>query len=42
MSQPAASKDDQARRRGIRRTAWAVALVAVGVYVAFLLSAMLP
>ena len=43
MTQPANnSKTDATRRRGIRRTAWAVALVAAGVYVAFLLSAMLP
>ncbi|MFY2763682.1 hypothetical protein [Arenimonas sp. MALMAid1274] len=30
------------RRRGIRRTAWGIGLVAVGVYVVFLLSVMLP
>ena len=30
------------RRRGIRRTAWAVGIVAVGIYAAFLLSVMLP
>lgn len=42
MSQPAASKNDATRRRGIRRTAWAVAFVAVGIYVAFMLSAVLP
>ena len=30
------------RRRGVRRTAWAVGLVAVGIYAAFLLSVMLP
>jgi hypothetical protein len=29
-------------RRGIRRTAWAVGIVAVGIYAAFLLSVMLP
>ena len=33
---------NQARRRGIRRTAWAVGLVALGIYVAFILSAVLP
>ena len=34
--------DPQARRPGIRRTAWLLAAVAVGVYVAFLASAVLP
>ncbi|WP_281286607.1 hypothetical protein [Arenimonas fontis] len=32
----------EARRRGIRRTAWAVGLVALAVYLAFILSAVLP
>ena len=32
----------ESRRRGIRRTAWVIGLVAVGVYVAFMLSAVLP
>ncbi|HLU12772.1 MAG TPA: hypothetical protein VKZ64_02335 [Arenimonas sp.] len=32
----------ETRRRGIRRTAWAVGLVALGVYAAFILSAVLP
>ncbi len=31
-----------ARRRRVRLTAWAVGLVAVGIYAAFLLSVMLP
>jgi len=35
-------QNEASRRRGVRRTAWAVALVAVGVYVAFMLSAMIP
>jgi len=34
--------DEATRRRGVRRTAWAVAIVAVGVYVAFMLSAVIP
>ena len=44
MSQqpPASTQITEARRRGIRRTAWAIGLVAVGVYVAFMLSAVLP
>jgi hypothetical protein len=32
----------ETRRRGIRRTAWAIGLVAVGVYVAFMLAAVMP
>ena len=36
------AKSDANRRRGIRRTAWAIGLVAAGVYVAFMLSAVLP
>ena len=42
MTQPDATKTEASRRRGIRRTAWAVGLVAVGVYVAFMLAAMIP
>lgn len=42
MTQPTANKTDETRRRGIRRTAWAIAFVAVGIYVAFMLSAVLP
>ncbi len=38
---PTPSHDD-ARRRRARRTALAAALFAVGVYVAFMLSAVLP
>lgn len=39
---PAPDLKDPSRRRGARRTAWILGLVAVGVYVAFLLSAVLP
>ncbi|WP_265468697.1 hypothetical protein [Arenimonas daejeonensis] len=43
MSKPNASPQiTESRRRGIRRTAWVIGLVAVGVYVAFMLSAVLP
>lgn len=42
MTQPDTTKTEASRRRGIRRTAWAVGLVAVGVYVAFMLSAVIP
>jgi len=42
MTEPTANKTHDTRRRGIRRTAWAVAIVAVGIYVAFMLSAVLP
>jgi hypothetical protein len=43
MSKPTASHEmTETRRRGIRRTAWVIGLVAVGVYVAFMLSAVLP
>ena len=43
MSKPTASQPlTDTRRRGIRRTAWAIGLVAVGVYVAFMLGAVLP
>jgi hypothetical protein len=38
----ASTEISETRRRGIRRTAWAIGLVAVGVYVAFMLSAVLP
>lgn len=38
---PAPDRKDPARRAA-RRTAWAVGLVALGVYVAFMLSAVLP
>lgn len=40
--QPARHEIPETRRRGIRRTAWVIGLVAVGVYVAFMLSAVLP
>ena len=40
--QPAHHEISETRRRGIRRTAWVIGLVAVGVYVAFMLSAVLP
>jgi hypothetical protein len=40
MSQHDASLSNQdARRRGVRRTAWIVALVAVGVYAGFMVMA---
>lgn len=42
MTQPEAKSLSESRRRGIRRTAWGIGLVAVGVYVVFLLSVMLP
>lgn len=42
MTQPANQPIPDARRRGARRTAWAVGLVAFGIHVAFLLSVMLP
>jgi hypothetical protein len=43
MSKPDASQPiTETRRRGIRRTAWAIGLVAIGVYVVFMLSAVLP
>lgn len=41
MDKPTANPNDASRRRGVRRTAWAIGLVAVGVYVAFLLSAVI-
>lgn len=39
---PAPDRNDPARRRRIRRTAWAAGLAAVGVYLAFMLSAVIP
>ena len=42
MNTPAEKSATDTRRRGIRRTAWAVGIVAVGIYAAFLLSVMLP
>ena len=43
MSKHDASHEiSETRRRGLRRTAWVIGLVAVGVYVAFMLSAVLP
>ncbi len=42
MTTPADQSAPAARRRRIRLTAWAVGLVAVGIYAAFLLSVMLP
>lgn len=42
MTQPADKPATDSRRRAVRITAWAVGLVAVGIYAAFLLSVMLP
>jgi hypothetical protein len=42
MTTPADKAATDARRRRVRLTAWAVGLVAVGIYAAFLLSVMLP
>ena len=42
MTTPVEKPATDTRRRGVRRTAWAVGLVAVGIYAAFLLSVMLP
>ena len=42
MNTPAEKPANPTRRRGVRITAWAVGLVAVGIYAAFLLSVMLP
>ena len=42
MTQPTDKSDLEKRRRGVRLTAWAIGLVAVGIYAAFLLSVMLP
>ena len=39
---PTPDRNDPIRRRGARRTAWILGLVAVGVYVAFMLSAVIP
>jgi hypothetical protein len=44
MRDPATPMTDQqlaARRKGVRRTAWAVGLLALAVYVVFLLSGVL-
>jgi len=42
MSQPAASpRNDDARRRGVRRTVWIVGTTAVAVFVGFMLMAVL-
>lgn len=41
MTQPTANPNDESRRRGIRRTAWILAVVAAGIFVAFLLSAVI-
>ncbi len=38
MTQQPASFDPASRRASVRRTAWIVAAIAVGVYAAFLLS----
>jgi hypothetical protein len=35
------STDSTARRKGVARTAWVVGLVALGIYVAFILSGVL-
>jgi hypothetical protein len=32
------TEHDAARRKGVRRTAWAIGLVALAIYLAFLLS----
>ena len=42
MTTPAEKPATDPRRRAIRITAWAVGLVAVGIYATFLLSVMLP
>lgn len=42
MTLPTDKADQEKRRRGTRITAWAIGLVAVGIYAAFLLSVMLP
>jgi hypothetical protein len=42
MTTPADKTATDTRRRRVRLTAWAVGLVAVGIYAAFLLSVMLP
>lgn len=42
MTTPADKPATNPHRRAVRLTAWAVGLVAVGIYAAFLLSVMLP
>lgn len=42
MNNPSPIKTDATRRRNARRTALALALVAAGIFVAFLLTAVLP
>jgi len=42
MTQPAEKPAPENRRRGVRLTALAVGLVAVGIYATFLLAVMLP
>jgi len=42
MTHPTQKPASENRGRGVRVTAWAVGLVAVGIYAAFLLSVMLP
>jgi len=41
MSQPTASTERDARRKAVRRTAWAIALAAVAVYAGFMASMVL-
>ena len=38
MTQQPASIDPNQRRAGVRRTAWTVGLIALAIYVAFLIS----
>jgi len=42
MTQSSDKHAEEKRHRGARLTAWAIGLVAVGIYAAFLLSVMLP
>lgn len=42
MTNPVEKPVPDNRRRGVRLTAWAVGLLAVGIYAVFLLSVMLP
>lgn len=42
MNTPSPQKTDATRRRNARRTALALGLVAAGIFVAFLLTAVLP
>lgn len=42
MNNPSPIKTDETRRRNARRTALALALVAAGIFVAFMLTAVLP